>query len=137
MRTMGSAASIQCCDGPARDVSSEVRGADVVTTDPLERLVPLAQLQVLRHRNPELQEAQPGELTGDVHQPVRLRIWQWPEHDAIDNAEDRAVGANAKSEREDRERGKARALPQFPQRVADVVGEGSHDGVGRAGGGEG
>ena len=48
---------------------AQVDGAGPIAADLLERAVPLAELDELRHRDPELVEAQRRELAGDEEQP--------------------------------------------------------------------
>ena len=40
------------------------------------------------------------------YEPLRIVIWQRPEEDAVDRAEDRGVGANAERERQNGRSGK-------------------------------
>ena len=54
-------------------------------------------------------------------EPLRMRIRQRLEQHAVDDAEDGGVGADAERERQDRDRGVARALGQGAEGVAHVL----------------
>ena len=52
-----------------------------------------------------------AESAVDERQPIRLRIGQRPQDQRIDDGEDRGVGADAESERQDRQQREAGARP--------------------------
>ena len=79
---------------------------------------PLAQLEVLRRRDPELVEPEAGELARDHHELAGLRVGERFEDDAVDDAEDRAIGADAQRERQDGEECEARRSRQASHGVA-------------------
>jgi len=56
-----------------------------------------------------------------VHDPVGVRIGQRTQQHAVDDAEDRGVGANAEAEREDERHRKPGHARQAAQGDADVV----------------
>ena len=64
----------------------------------------------------------------DVHEPVRLDVWEWPKQDRIHDAEYRRVGADAQREREDGNAGEGRTAPQRPDRKLDVGDQRVHQG---------
>ena len=59
----------------------------------------------------------------ELRQPLGILDWQRPEEEAVDDGEDRRVGADAQRERGD-DHGGERALPgEEPERVANVAAE--------------
>ena len=60
----------------------------------------------------------------ELHHLLRARERQWPQHDAVHDAEDRRRGADAEGEGERGDEGEARRLAKLPQREADIVGNG-------------
>ncbi len=62
-----------------------------------------------------------GATAPDLDYRLGVRVWQRPQEDAVDDAEDGGVGADAKREREDRHDGEAGVLDERPDRVANVV----------------
>src|SRR3982751_1051726 len=62
----------------------------------------------------------------DVDQFVRLGDGQRAEQNGVDDAEDRAVDADAEGEREQRDQREAGSLPEAPHGVADVLRQGFH-----------
>ncbi len=85
----------------------------------------LAQLEVLGGRDPELVEAERGELAREVDQLLRLLVVERLEHDAVDDAEDRAVGADAQRDGDDGDDRVSRRAAELPQTVPEVL----HDGL--------
>jgi hypothetical protein len=72
------------------------------------------------------------------HQPVLIGIRQWFQHHGVDDAEDRAGGADAERQREDgdqRESGRLAHLAERVTRVGEHVGKHEEDSwsFGRAG----
>jgi hypothetical protein len=63
----------------------------------------------------ELGNAEPRGGVPHPHQPLRVGVGQRPQQDAVDDAEDRGVGADAEGQGEDREQGESR----LPQELAD------------------
>jgi hypothetical protein len=47
---------------------------------------------------------------------VRVRIWEWPEQNGIDHAENCGIRANAKRQRQDRNGAESWLLQQLPER---------------------
>src|SRR4029453_17417921 len=68
----------------------------------------------------------------DDQQPIRVREREGMEDEAVDDAEDRGVAADAEREREDRDGGKAGTPCHLPARVAQVLSEGVHRAAPRA-----
>src|SRR5688500_8532544 len=96
---------------------TQVDRARPVRPDLAERLRPLAELEILRRRDPELVEPEPGELARDHHELVGVRVAERLEDDAVDHAEDGAVGADPECQREDRENRE----PGSPSKTAEGV----------------
>ncbi len=92
-----------------------------------ERLVQLAELEELRRRDPELVEAHGREAAGQEHQLPGLRVRERAQQDAVDDREDRGVGADAQGQREDRDQGEPGGAQQAPGRVADIAQQVVHD----------
>ena len=86
-----------------------------------ERLVQLAELEELRRRDPELVEAHGREAAGQEHQLLGLRVGQRAQQHAVDDREDRGVGADAQGQREDRDQGEPGRAQQAPGGVADIA----------------
>jgi hypothetical protein len=72
-------------------------------------------LDVLRLRDEPL-----WRLVAERDQPVGVRVGQGPEQDAVDDAEDRGVGADAERDREDDDRRERRAAHDTAQSVPCV-----------------
>jgi hypothetical protein len=100
---------------------AEVDRASPVAADVLEGLVPLAELEELRRRHPELIEAESGELARDEDQPACVRIRQRLEQDAVDDAENRGIGANPERQGQHGHERVTGMLPEMPQRVEQVL----------------
>ena len=113
-------------DGTARHVGAEIRCPNRVGADRVERPVALAELQEFWRGHPELIEPEPWKLAGDEHQTLRLRVPERPEHHAVDDAENRGVGADAERQRQYGEQRKAGILAEAAQRVAEVLEKGVH-----------
>ena len=64
-----------------------------------------------------------GETRRDLDQPVGRGDGYLPQHQRVDQAEDRGVGANSEGERQRGHRRVAGRLPHRPQRIADVAAE--------------
>jgi hypothetical protein len=56
----------------------------------------------------------------DERQSIRLRIWQRPKDQGVDDGEDCRVGADPESERQDRQHREAGRPGEQPQRVPDI-----------------
>jgi hypothetical protein len=70
-------------------------------------------------------------LVAQVHDPnesPRVVVWQWTEQYRVDDAEDRAVGANAKGQGCQGDRCESRLPRQASKRVADVLQQMVEDG---------
>ena len=63
--------------------------------------------------------------------PFRLTIGQWLQQNAIDKTENRGIGADSNRERQDRDRGKSRTLPERPYSVAQILNQFFHRGFRR------
>ena len=114
---------------PARTLGrAQVDRAGAVGADALERTVPFLELRPLRQGHPEAIEPEPRERAGDEHQPLGMGVAQRLEHHAVDDAEDRGVGADAQRERQNRHRGIPRALREGPEGIDNVLGQGLHKG---------
>ncbi len=110
-------------DALRRFVGADVDGARVEGADVVERVVALSKLDELRAVDRKLIEPQLREPAADQNELARARIRQRPKQHAVDDAEDRGVGADAERQREhgdDREAGRAR---QSANRVARVLRE--------------
>ncbi len=94
--------------------------------DARERAVPLRELEVLGRGNPELIESQGRKAAGDEHQPLRLGVAQRSEDHAVDDGEDRGVGADAQRERQDRDQGEPRRPQQVPDGVTEILNQRGH-----------
>ncbi len=55
------------------------------------------------------------------HQALRIFGRHRSQHHRIDHAKDRSIGADAKCQRKNRNRGKARGFCQHPQRIAQIL----------------
>ena len=64
----------------------------------------------------------------DLYQAIRLAHRQRAQQQAVDEAEERGVGADAERKRERDDGGERRALPQPAERVAQVLGDDVHHG---------
>ena len=62
-----------------------------------------------------------GRLLEDTDDPIGIRVRQRLEQDAVNEAEDRGVGADAERQREDRDRCKSRTLRQGSPAVTQVL----------------
>ncbi len=100
---------------------SKVDRSRSVGADLLKRSVALGELDELRRRNPELVEAKRGELARDEDQALGRRVRQRLEDDAVDDAEDRGVGANPERQRQNRHGGVARALAQAAKGIHEIL----------------
>ena len=58
---------------------------------------------------------------GDPHETIGVRERQRPQHDRVDDAEDRRVRADAERDREDDGESEERRLPQQTDRVPKIV----------------
>jgi hypothetical protein len=105
---------------------AEIHRAGAVRADLVKRSLPLAELDELGGRHPELIEAEGRKLAGDEEEPFRLRIWQRLQQHAVDHAEDRAVRTNTQRERQDGDRGIRRTLPEAAEGMNQVLAEGVH-----------
>src|SRR6185295_6428887 len=56
----------------------------------------------------------------DPDKLIRITKWQRPDHDRIDETEDRSVCADAESECDQRDHGESRPLQQSSDAIADV-----------------
>ena len=104
-------------DAPRLIRRAEVDGAGPIAAHVLEGLVPLAELEELGRRDPELIEPEARELARDEDQPRGVRIRQRLEDHAVDDAEDGRVGADPQRQRQHRHERVAGVLPEVPQRV--------------------
>jgi hypothetical protein len=86
--------------------------------DVLEDCVLLAPIEEARRRNRE-----PAELLHNLVDPDQrfwMRIWKRPQQHAVDDTEDGAARADAKRQREDRDRRKAGGSNELTNRIAHV-----------------
>ena len=81
----------------------------------------------LPHRQPRPRLAR--RRVPEEHQLVRLPVRQRFEDDALDDAEDRGVRADAEREREHGQRGESGAADEEAPAVTNVLPEGSHQGI--------
>jgi hypothetical protein len=86
-----------------------------------KRRVELAELHVLRRRDPELVEPEGRELGCQVHQLIGIRIAERAKDHGIDDREDGGVRADAQRQRQDRDEGEGRRAQQAPDRVSKVL----------------
>ena len=93
-----------------------------------ERLGQLAELEELGRRDPELVEAHRREPAGQEHQLLWPRVGQGPEQHAVDDREDRGVGADAERQGEHRDEGEPGRAEQAAGGVAEIAQEMVHDG---------
>ena len=56
-----------------------------------------------------------------------ILVWERPEQNAVDEAEDGGVGADAKGQGQHGGRGEPRAVRQAPQRITGVLQQGHGD----------
>src|SRR4029453_3083075 len=130
------------------------RGAFRPETDVMERAALLPVGEVEKRSRVELGDVDAGRRVPEADQLVGAGIWQRPQQDALNDAEDRRVRADARGERhqgEERERGSTAEPPddlrelgrdrhvlstrERPSRVAELVFSrlnGSHLGAGLA-----
>ena len=59
---------------------------------------------------------------------LRLAEGEGPEEHRIHDAEDRRIGADSQGEHDGRDGGEAGGAPEQTERVAEVLGEGAHEG---------
>src|SRR5579864_805499 len=59
----------------------------------------------------------------ELDDAVRLGVRQRPQQDRVDDGEDRRVSADAQRERQDRHRGEAGTLPQYPHCIKKILKE--------------
>ena len=95
-------------DGPA------VR---VVDGHLLERTCPLAPVEEVRIRDVQLKVGTPFVEPGD---PRRITIRKWFEENAVDDAEDGGVGADAEGKGQDGDRGEAGSVGKSPDCVTEI-----------------
>src|SRR5262245_11066642 len=67
-----------------------------------------------------------GLSTVDVDELIRALDRQWPKENGVDDAEDRAVDADAEGKRQQRDDGERGRLAQTSRGIADVLHEVSH-----------
>ena len=77
--------------------------------------------QVIQHRGGERRQVQLVVAFGDPHETIGVRERQRPQHDRVDDAEDRRVRADAERDREDDGESEERRLPQQTDRVPNIV----------------
>ena len=99
----------------------EVRLARRERADGRKGAVELAELHVFRRRDPELGEPERRKLRRQVHQPIGLRIPERPQDDAVDDRENRGVGADAERERQHGHGGEAGSAPQHAQPMTHIA----------------
>ncbi len=104
-------------------VAGEVESQRVVRGELLEGVAPIAIVHVLAGGRRDLVDSGPMQIAPDHHQPVRVPIRQRAQDHAIHHREDRGVGADAESEREEHHRGEALVLAQRAERVAHIGGD--------------
>ncbi len=102
-----------------------VARASAIRANLRERTIVLRELDELRCGHPELIEPELRKLARDENQPLRRRIRQRLQDDAVDDAEDGGIGANSQGQRQDRDRGITRALAQAAKRIREVLSHGS------------
>ena len=116
------------CAAASRDgfaIRLDVQRADGVRADSGERAIALAELEELRRRHPELVEAHARELARDEHELLGVRIAERSQDDAVDDAEDRGVGADAQREREHGDERESGNAAQAANRRSGGPGEGA------------
>jgi hypothetical protein len=105
---------------------TEIRGGDAIPADILKGAGPLLELGPFRQRHPEPVEVQFRERARDELELLGMRIRQWLEQDAVDDAENRGIRADAERQRQDGQRGIARASGKRPECVQHIVPESLH-----------
>jgi hypothetical protein len=75
---------------------------------------------------PPIEECARREVSRD-DEPIGVGIRKVSQQGRVHDGEDGGVRANTQSDGEDDDGGEGRALPQEPQRVADVVEKGVHE----------
>ena len=104
----------QRADAPARDRHQ------------LERSILLLNVEVLPRRRPILRNVDPGRPQPQHREPIRFRIRQRLQQQRIDDAEDRAVGADADRQRRDDHKRQRPAATQRAAGVTEVLEEVAH-----------
>ena len=92
-----------------------------VSTNNSERLIELDELEVLGRRHPELIEAKPWELRGEVHQLLGLLVAERAEDHAVDDREDRRIRADPEPKGQNRDHCESRRAKQAADGEADVL----------------
>ena len=86
----------------------------------------LSKLLQLGTAHARVPEAAGGVPEGDLHHAIGAHVGEGIDQDAVDDAEDRARGADPEGQREDRGEREARAAAQFPRRIAKIGDERAH-----------
>ena len=95
----------------------------VILDEAVQRLQLVAVVDDLLDRERNVLGAGAGCLLAREHQLVPVAVGQRLQQHAVDNAEDRGVGADAERQGHDHQQAVARAAPQRADAVSDVLGE--------------
>ena len=82
-------------------------------------LLPVEKIRAGHRRVAELRHARV-----ELHEPVGLRVRQRPQQHRVDDAEHRGIGADAERQRDDRDGGESRRLPEVPRTEGQILKQG-------------
>ena len=85
----------------------------------LEGAVPVA--VVLERAEPELVHVTRAAAVANPHQPVRVRVWQRPQENGVDHAEDRGRRTDTEGESHESGKGERRRPPVGPGGISQIL----------------